>query len=120
MKLNKTRWSPDTCDCILIYEWDGDNPNHQHIFVEAEHLCAAHNGDSPSIAYGKVKDENRRKNRAFKMAKDAGIELDDFTFSFDDNRKLKVGFLGKLNSAQKAELQAQFDNEFGANKAEVI
>lgn len=121
MKINKTRWSPDTCGCILIYEWDGDNPNHQHTFVEAEHLCAAHNGYSPSIAYDKVKDENRRKNRAYAIAKGvAGINLDDFTFSFDNNRKLKVGFLGKLNASQRAELQTQLDAEFGASKAEVV
>ncbi len=120
MKKQTTKWSPDTCDCVLVYGWDSDDQSKEHKFLRAEKLCAHHKGLASKDAYDKVLDENKRKNRAWKIARDAGIELDDFTFSFDDNRKLKVGFLGKLNSAQKAELQAQFDNEFGANKAEVI
>ncbi len=120
MKKEVTRWSPDTCDCVLVYGWDSDDISKEHTFLRAEKLCAHHKDLASKDAYDKVLDENRRKNRAFKVAKDVGIEPDDFTFSFDGSRKLKVGFLGKLNSTQKAELQAKFDNEFGTDKAEVI
>lgn len=122
--LKTTRWSPDTCDCVLEYEWDDALSENErvHNFKGATHLCEHHKALVAAEAYGQVLSENTRKNQAFGLAKEVKpeLELEDYTWSFDANRKLKAGFLGKLNATEKAAVQAKFDEEFGIDKAEVI
>ena len=63
--LKVTRWSPDTCGCILEYEWD-DTKNESertHTLKNIIKKCPAHH-DEP-IVFNTVLDENKRKNTAF-------------------------------------------------------
>ncbi|MBA7697332.1 hypothetical protein ES703_105997 [subsurface metagenome] len=122
--LQVTRWSPDTCGCILEYEWDDtlEASARTHSFKKAVKLCEHHKALLGAKAFDQVMSENTRKNTVLgeiqKIKPD--ITLEDYTWSFDANRKLKVGFLGKLKAGEKSSLQSLCDNEFGVNKIEVI
>lgn len=122
--LRVTRWSPDTCGCILEYEWDDTKSEDErtHSFKKAVQLCEHHQALSGSQAYDGVCSENTRKNQAFGLAKEVkpDLEPEDYTWSFDDKRKLKAGFLGKLTATERAAVQAKLDEKFGIDKAEVI
>lgn len=125
--LKTTRWSPDTCDCVLEYEWDDSLPENQrtHSFKGTVRLCEHHKSLAADKACSAAVSENTRKNIAFgetqKIRPDLTIE--DYTWSFEGtgaDRKLKVGFLGKLAATEKAAVQAKLDEKFGVGKAEVI
>lgn len=122
--LQVTRWSPDTCGCILEYDWDDtlDENARTHSFKKAVKLCEHHKALLGAKAFDQVMSENTRKNIAFGEARKirSDIAPEDYTWSFDANRKLKVGFLGKLKAGEKSRLQSLCDNEFGVNKIEVI
>lgn len=119
-----TRWSPDTCGCVLEYEWDDaqDEKTRTHSFKRVVKLCEHHKALAVDKAYDQVVSENTRKNIVFgevqKIKPD--ITPDDYTWSFDDKRKLKVGFLGKLQADKRGNLQTQLDSKFGEGKVEVI
>jgi hypothetical protein len=77
--LHVTTWTPDTCDCVIHYQWDDQVPQDQRIHTPLEQtrthdgqlvprrVCPVH---SAVAAPGKhvehhdlVKEENTRKNR---------------------------------------------------------
>ncbi len=121
--LRVTRWSPDTCGCVLEYEWDDTIPQEQrvHKFSKAINLCTYHKALAGK-AYDAVVAENTSKNIVFGKAQEIkpSLTVEDYTWSFDDKRKLKVGFLGKLTAAEKAQLKTTIDSELGVDKVEVI
>lgn len=53
--MGETRWSPDTCSCVLVYESD-------LTFVRREEACGRHRALPPEVGYAAVLRENRRKN----------------------------------------------------------
>ena len=121
--LRVTRWSPDTCDCVLEYEWDDAEPENTrvHKFKAMVVKCPAHLNLPPKDQYNQVVLENTRKNKVFAKAKKIKPELtpDDYKWSFDTNRKLKVNFKGKMVGAEKKQLKDLCDIEFGLGKVEV-
>jgi hypothetical protein len=67
MVLKTTRWSPDTCDCILEYEWDDAVPNDQIVinYKNTVKQCSNHThltGNNKRDTYDAVNEENKRKN----------------------------------------------------------
>lgn len=119
-----TRWSPDTCDCVLEYEWDDSLPveNRVHTISKVVNACP-HHGGTPVSHFNTVVEENTRKNFAFaeiqKLKPDA--TPDNYNWSFDEQRKLKVGILNlPIRAAEKAQLKANCNARFGAGKVEVI
>ena len=122
-----TCWSPDTCSCILEYEWDDalEGDARTHSFKKAIQLCEHHKALAAGNAYNAVLSENTRKNQAFGLAKKVkpNLEPSSYTWSFEGtgaDRKFKVGFLGKLQPEEVASLQAQCNTKFGTGKVEVI
>jgi hypothetical protein len=109
-----TQWSPDTCGCILKYEWDDTVPAEQrsHTVVEVVKKCKAHEKETKiTDCYTKVKAENQLKNITLKQILDDlpadlkktvvnsdGVSVDDYkkepTWSFDEDRKLHVKIEG--------------------------
>ena len=61
-----TRWSPDTCDCIVEYEWDEKIPLEDRTLALSaiKRKCPAHASLSDEAVYAAVSEENPRKNRA--------------------------------------------------------
>ena len=119
-----TRWSPDTCNCVFEYEWDDAQKEDVriHTFKDAIQLCEHHKILPGIEAYDGVMAENTTKNITLGIALKAkpDLTIDEYTWSFDANRKLKVGFLGKLSTGERSTLQSMCDSKFGAGKVEVV
>lgn len=130
--LQTTRWKPDTCQCILEYEWDDQESSETrtHKGKTIISACKAHEGETdPGKIYSKIIDENTRKNIVFgeiienipalveevtdkhgqpvKQLK-SGIEYD---FSFDKDRNLVVDLKG-VSIAEKATVKSLTDVKF--------
>lgn len=75
-----TTWKPDTCDCIIHYEWDDSVPAEERVHTPVEsvtthdgrviprHVCAVHAGTIENAGkevehHDKIKEENTRKNQ---------------------------------------------------------
>lgn len=99
-------WKPDTCGCVIEFEFDADASEdvRVHTGKRVVKACDAHDEDAPAVHYGKLLNENVGKNRVMKAILDAlpadQVKFDakgermDFkvqpTFSFDSDRKLKI------------------------------
>lgn len=69
MTIKTTRWSPDTCGCIINYSWDDATPedSRTHTLSNIVKRCPAHQQLSTNQAiYDTVTEENPRKNIALK------------------------------------------------------
>jgi len=131
-KLQETRWSPDTCGCVVVYEWDDEKAENQrtHAFKRAERVCSAH-ASGAADKFLTVLDENQRKNKAMKIVMDNFPELTENDaagnpkfkqgmepdFSFTAGRKLKIHPKG-LSAAQKAHLNTVLDANLPVDKAD--
>lgn len=67
MTLNITRWSPDTCECVIDYEWDTDVSEEQRIHTAKTIVkkCDAHSTSDildKHDHFNTILGENRRKN----------------------------------------------------------
>ena len=93
MTINTTRWSPDTCDCVIEYTWDDSLPNDQIVLTPTNiiNVCPFHTAfaTSPANLYAVLTEENPRKNIAIQNILDNGpTSLFDVVGS---NRYLKKG-----------------------------
>ena len=61
--LHKTKWSPDTCECQLVYETDDEQPLLDAKVVEIIQICPFHTGSDMIKHYDTVLEENQRKNK---------------------------------------------------------
>jgi len=91
-----TRWSPDTCGCVLEYEWDDTVPQDSrvHSFQNLVKKCSDH-GSIPVAkdVYDAVLGENRMKNLIFAELQKEKPDInagEDFDWVFDKSRKLTV------------------------------
>lgn len=138
--LKVTRWSPDTCSCILEYSWD-DTQNESvrtHNLDNIVQKCPAHQNlpDNPSV-YNTVLDENPRKNLSldeilqnapstawYDIDADSGARVfkNGITINWTwsgtaPNRTLTLTFSGiTLTTQQRNTLQTRLNNRFGTNK----
>ena len=108
MALKRTRWSPDTCECVLEYEWDDEEPEDKrgHNFAETISACSVHDDKKNKAAHlTAVIGENRRKNEAVAAAVKALPKLQADTegainpdvvpkFKFDADRNVEIWFEG--------------------------
>lgn len=67
--IKQTTWHPDTCDCVLIYEWDTEHPSETRVHTPVSGLpCDRHSAhyEQGGIAqhHQTVTAENQRKNWA--------------------------------------------------------
>lgn len=127
-KVKVTRWSPDTCDCILEYEWDEalEDSDRVHTFKKVVKLCSEHErlGFQGKAAYDQVKSENTGKNRAWGLIKqELGLtnkDLEKYIWFFDEGRQLQVSVTLPVAAGKKQEIQAKLDSLLGGNKAKVV
>ena len=54
-----TRWSPDTCECVIEYNEDGT-------LSKVVNACDAHKGGTEATTFSAVLEENPRKNKSLK------------------------------------------------------
>jgi len=115
-----TRWSPDTCRCVIEYAWDDsvDPSTRVHSLENVITICDAHvavfggraigRGASAAALFAGVVDENQRKNyvyEAVQVVNPALIEGRGFSYSFDKSspRVLHVQLVG-ANAVQKTNI----------------
>jgi hypothetical protein len=137
MVINTTRWSPDTCSCIIEYSWDTSVPESSRVHTISNIIqkCAAHSGTVDDNSHWNIlMDENPRKNNALQSAIDrfpvvlsstgavGGSLKAGITFNFSlsgvaPNRVVTISFTGiTLTTTQRNNIQAALDTRFGAGK----
>ncbi len=85
-----TTWSPDTCGCILEYEWDDSVPaeEREYSVSKIKRKCAAHAAEeAPSTHFDKVLGENSLKNSVTAQIKEVHADA-EVEFEFDGQRNL--------------------------------
>src|SRR4030095_8644469 len=134
MVINTTRWSPDTCECVLEYDWDSTvtEDNRVHTLSNYVSVCPAHQGLADHQArWNTILEENPRKNNAHQYVLDnspttALYDVIDgsrhlkknITFNFTwsgtaPNRVLTISYTGiSLTSNQKNTIQTFLDSRF--------
>jgi len=117
-----TRWSPDTCNCVIELEWDdvADPTTRTHKLTNFVSICNQHEKTTDDASrYGKVMDENVRKNRAFAICQEElKITNEEYSFLYTEDRLLRVRLVGRsVTPSEKGRVNARFNSEFGAGKA---
>jgi hypothetical protein len=135
MTIQTTRWSPDTCPCVIEYSWDDtlSEANRIHTLSTIS-KCPTHQALSDNTAYSTVLDENPRKNIAHQLVLDngpatlsdlingtrqlkAGIVLGFSWSGTVPNRVLTISYTGiTLTTNQKNSIQTFLNNRFGSGK----
>lgn len=126
--LKVTRWSPDTCECVLEYEWDTalEGSARVHSFKKVVKLCPEHErlGFQGKATYDQVGIENRGKNIAWGQIKQAlnlaDEDIDKYVWFFNESRQLQVSVTSPIAVEKKQEIQAKLDTLLGAGKAKVV
>lgn len=94
MVMNTTTWSPDTCDCIVEYNWDSEttNENRVHTLNRIVRKCTAHSTLNDIQTYNALTEENPRKNKSFlEILNNAPSGLYDIDVNNPDVRHFKKG-----------------------------
>lgn len=129
MTVRTTRWSPDTCGCILEYEWDDAAPQDQrvHSYKNTVKSCPEHGALAGAPLYTTVVAENTVKNRVVPTALSLLTAFNEeklneiFQWWFDAQRVLNVTFVGlSLTNQQKNQLQDFFNQALGAGKVKLV
>ena len=125
MTFKTTRWSPDTCGCVLEYDWDDAVPQEQrvHLFRGIGRTCPDHQTLTGEALYGIVKTENETKNRAKGLLEqlDGRLISDLVGFTYDAQRRLGLLVAEiRLTPQQRTLLQAALDTAFGVGKVRLL
>lgn len=137
MAINVTRWSPDTCGCVMEYAWDSESSNEDriHTFSKMVNVCEAHKvivSANPTATghgrtYNSALEQNQRKNLSLSHAMehlphlveetDEGAKVlkkgVSYDFSYEgegENRVLKIGFSGKYDDGTGKKVIANLAN----------
>lgn len=112
-----TSWRPDTCNCEIQYEWDDTQPQNEreHKIISHSRKCDAHSRHLPHEAFGKILDENTRKNLLLSDISEKLPEIFEdtkskrfkeghgYSWGFDSERRLLV-HLPNLTDKQQAKI----------------
>jgi hypothetical protein len=138
MAIHTTRWSPDTCSCVIEYTWDDNDPPEArpHNLSTYVNKCAEHTIlAADNTRYDTVKEENSRKNIAHQGILDNGpsslydltpegsrVLKGGITISWSwtgtpPNRVITLTYTGiTLTTNQRNTAQTWLNNRFGAGK----
>ena len=137
MAINITRWSPDTCDCVIEYSWDDTVSADQRVHTLSNYVkkCSAHSIlSTDNDRWNTVFEENPRKNNAYQLILDNGptglsdlingsrqikdgITINTSWSGIAPNRVLTITVTGfSLTQNQKNAIQTFLNNRFGVGK----
>ena len=136
--IRRTRWSPDTCGCIIEFEWDDTVSADARVHTPAALVqqCALHAGQSLQETYDDLVDENPRKNRlearllsafpaqlGWTNPQTGELELvrGAYAYSITGRRGQRVLTIALplLTNAQRVAAQTWADNNIGAGRVVV-
>jgi len=138
--MKSTKYSPDTCECIVEYTWDDqvEEANRTHDFSEIKKACPDHAGLTGATLYDTLLKENSTKNILRQEIIDSitrltkkitvadGSEVDDldvdFNWSFtgnDANRQLNLT-MTQLTDPEKTQLQSFMDGLSNSTTAVIL
>ena len=141
MTIKTTRWSPDTCSCVVEFTWDDSVAEDQRTdsLSQVIQKCPVHQAQSDPNVYSTLKDENPRKNIALGLSLDNGpsslfdLNADgsrtlkgniSYNWSWSGtppDRNLNISFTGiNLTAQQKSAIQNFLNNRFGAGKVTLV
>ena len=136
MAIKTTRWSPDTCGCVIEYTWDNTTVESERVHtLSTITKCAIHSSQTNTDAWNTVLEENPRKNntleqilasspttalydtlngtRQFK----SGITVSTSWSGTVPNRVLTITITGiSLTTQQKNTIQTALNTRFGSGK----
>lgn len=122
--IKTTRWGPDTCGCVVDYEWSTETPpeTREHRLTSVVRACPEHPGLTGAFLYSAIVGENRRKNTTQGIAQAINPNLTSqvYQWAFDANRVLEVSWLTTVTGAAKQQIQQQCDLQFGPGKVAVL
>ena len=109
--IKKTQWRPDTCDCVLEYEWDdqSDPATRVHTPTKIVKACPHHEAAVDTAdGFDKVLKENTGKNRAIGRIMDLAAVTEETT-DRDGNtvKRLKAGKNISWSFNEKRELELE-------------
>jgi len=142
MVINTTRYSPDTCECVLEYTWDNSTTeaNRTHTLKQFVNVCLAHQIlSTDQDKWNTVFEENPRKNNALQtiLNNSPTTALYDIingarqlkqslglNFSWSGtapDRVLTLNITGiSLTTNQKNQIQTFLNNRFGVGKVLIV
>jgi hypothetical protein len=143
MTIRTTRWRPDTCDCIIEYNWDDSTPLNARTFNldRLNRKCTAHeNLQTDMDVWNTVMEENPRKNHAVQTILDNApsqaidINAEDGSITFKrgisvywswsgipPNRLLTIIVYGiTLTQNQINSINTKLDERFGISNVMVV
>lgn len=141
MAIKTTRFSPDTCSCVIEYQWDDtlSETERTHTLSNYVNRCPDHSSlSTDQDRWNAVFDENPRKNIARQLCLDNGptalFDIIDgsrqlkgnITFNFSwsgtaPNRVLTISFTGvNLTNQQKNTIQNILNNRFGTGRVLIV
>jgi len=109
----------------LEYEWDDAVPAtaRTHTFKTVVKKCSSHSALTDKDIYNQVLSENTRKNKVFGIAQQflPEIKSENYNWSFDDKRILKVGFIDiPVSGEQMNQIRNAIQQEIVVGAVEVI
>lgn len=112
-----TRWSPDTCDCQIEYDLDGET----FINVKTVRTCKMHAGLIDDAHMVPVVERNRLKNDVWREFFDQGSDpkLLDVQYDPDDDQQLLIKNHG-FDVAKKNIIKSVLDGKFAGKKIKMV
>lgn len=126
MVIRTTRWSPDTCGCVLEYDWDDavSQDARTHTFARVVERCSVH-AEIPvdEDNFNTVTGENKRKNDGFRfgVTRRPTLREEEYTWRFTGtgaNRQLFIRCIG-ATGLQRSQIQADLNAAHGTGKVTV-
>lgn len=132
-----TKWKPDTCGCILVYEWDEADVQAPAVIKQVLEACDIHKGfATPAEHFTAIQSQNKAKNKILGLIVDNFPKLtkevdngngetisvvDDgvFSYSYDETGKISVDIKG-LTVQEKSDFDQTLKTEIGTDKVEII
>jgi hypothetical protein len=134
MAINTTRWSPDTCKCVIEYQWDTEVPQEQrtHTISKVIARCNHHAQHTDNHKhYSVLLEENPRKNKvmAALIERFPALTIIDskgntvlnhnlLSWKYDSNRLLQIT-LPTLTQNEKQTIRDWCDTNIGVNKVRI-
>lgn len=107
--IQTTTWYPDTCDCVIQYEWDSNVPEDKrsHKVSNILSACKCHSGE-PADIFTSVLDENQLKNKVISRVLELNpdVKIDMISHEFDDARNLIISVAADISPDTEKRVQA--------------